>query len=113
MCIRDRLYVLLAALFRAFGASRVMRFFPPIVTGPVIICIGLTLANSAVNNCASNWWIALLAIAIVVVCNIWGKGMLKIIPILMGVVGSYLVAALCGQVDFSAVDVYKRQGQVW
>ena len=80
-----------------------MRFFPPIVTGPVIICIGLTLANSAVNNCASNWWIALLAIAIVVVCNIWGKGMLKIIPILMGVVGSYLVAALCGQVDFSAV----------
>lgn len=97
------LYVLLAALFRAFGASRVMRFFPPIVTGPVIICIGLTLANSAVNNCASNWWIALLAIAIVVVCNIWGKGMLKIIPILMGVVGSYLVAALCGQVDFSAV----------
>ena len=97
------LYLVLAALFRAFGASRVMRFFPPIVTGPVIICIGLTLANSAVNNCASNWWIALLAIAIVVVCNIWGKGMLKIIPILMGVVGSYLVAALCGQVDFSAV----------
>ena len=97
------LYAILSALFKAFGTARVMRFFPPIVTGPVIICIGLTLANSAINNCSSNWWIALLAIAIVVVCNIWGKGMIKIIPILLGVVGSYVVAAIFGQVDFTAV----------
>ena len=97
------LYVVLSALFKAFGTSRVMRFFPPIVTGPVIICIGMSLANSAINNCQANWWIALLAIVIVVVCNIWGKGMIKIIPILLGVVGSYVVAALCGQVDFSKV----------
>ena len=97
------LYVILSALFKAFGASKVMRFFPPIVTGPIIICIGITLANSAVNNCAANWPIALLALAIVVVCNIWGKGMIKIIPILLGVVGSYLVAAVCGLVDFTAV----------
>ena len=97
------LYVVLAALFRAFGASRVMRYFPPIVTGPVIICIGLCLANSAINNCEANWGIAVLAICIVVVCNIWGKGMIRIIPILMGVVGSYVVAALFGQVDFSGV----------
>ena len=97
------LYVVLAALFRAFGAAKVMRFFPPIVTGPVIICIGMTLANSAINNCQANWWIALLAIAIVIVCNIWGKGMIKIIPILLGVVVSYAVAAIFGQVDFAAV----------
>ena len=97
------LYVILSGLFKAFGPSKVMRFFPPIVTGPIIICIGITLANSAVNNCAANWPIALLAVAIVVVCNIWGKGMIKIIPILLGVVGSYVVAALCGQVDFSKV----------
>ena len=97
------LYVILSALFKAFGPSKVMRFFPPIVTGPIIICIGITLANSAINNCAANWPIALLALAIVVVCNIWGKGMIKIIPILLGVVGSYVVAALCGQVDFSKV----------
>ena len=97
------LYVILSGLFKAFGPSKVMRFFPPIVTGPIIICIGITLANSAVNNCAANWPIALLALAIVVVCNIWGKGMIKIIPILLGVVGSYVVAALCGQVDFSKV----------
>ena len=97
------LYVVLAALFNAFGAKKVMRFFPPIVTGPVIICIGMTLANSAINNCQSNWWIALLAIAVVIVCNIWGKGMIKIIPILLGVVISYIVAAVFGQVDFTAV----------
>ena len=97
------LYVILSGLFKAFGPSKVMRFFPPIVTGPIIICIGITLANSAVNNCAANWPIALLAVAIVVVCNIWGKGMIKIIPILLGVVGSYVVAALFGQVDFSKV----------
>ncbi len=96
-------YVVVSQLFRVFGASKVMRFFPPVVTGPIIICIGITLANSAVNNCATNWWIALLAVAIVVCLNIWGKGMLKIIPILMGVVGSYVVAALCGQVDFTKV----------
>ena len=97
------LYVVLAALFNAFGAKKVMRFFPPIVTGPVIICIGMTLANSAINNCQSNWWIALLAIAVVIVCNIWGKGMIKIIPILLGVVISYIVAAVFGQVNFTAV----------
>ena len=98
------LYVLLAALFKSFGAQKVMRFFPPLVTGPVIICIGMSLAYSAINNCAANWWIAILAIVIVVVANIWGKGMIKIIPILLGVVGSYAVAAIFGQVDFSTVS---------
>jgi len=97
------LYVVISALFKAFGAKKVMRFFPPVVTGPIIICIGLILANSAINNCVASWPIALLAIAVVVVCNIWAKGMLKIIPILMGVVVSYVVAALCGMVDFTPV----------
>ena len=101
------LYVVLSALFKVFGAEKVMRFFPPIVTGPVIICIGMTLANSAINNCSANWWIAILAIAIVVVCNIWGKGMIKIIPILLGVVGSYAVAAICGQLDPTKVQALK------
>ena len=95
------LYVIVSQLFRVFGASKVMRFFPPIVTGPIIICIGMTLANSAINNCDDNWLIAIVAVAVVVICNIWGKGMIKIIPILLGVVASYLVAALTGNVDFT------------
>ena len=97
------LYILLAILFKTFGPQKVMRFFPPIVTGPIIISIGLTLSSSALDNCATNWWIALVAILVVVVCNIWGKGMVKIIPILLGVVASYLSAALAGQVDFTPV----------
>ena len=88
------MYVILAALFKAFGASKVMRFFPPIVTGPIIIAIGLNLSSSAINNCSKNWWVAIVAIIIIVACNIWGKGMVKIIPILLGVVGSYVLAVI-------------------
>ncbi len=88
------MYVILAALFKAFGASKVMRFFPPIVTGPIIIAIGLNLSSSAINNCSKNWWVAIVAIIIIVACNIWGKGMIKIIPILLGVVGSYVLAVI-------------------
>jgi uracil permease len=80
-----------------------MRYFPPIVTGPIIISIGLILSGSAIGNCANNWWIALLAIAIIIVANIWGKGMIKIIPILLGVLGSYIVAAAFGLCDFTPV----------
>jgi len=97
------LYVVLAALFKAFGTKKVMRFFPPIVTGPIIICIGLILSSSAIDNCRTNWWIALVAIAVVIIANIFGKGMIKIIPILLGVIASYLVAAVSGNVDFTAV----------
>lgn len=97
------LYFVLAALFKFYGVRRTMRFFPPVVTGPIIISIGLILSSSAINNCQSNWWIALLAILIIVICNIFGKGMIKIIPIILGVIGSYIVAACFGQVDFTAV----------
>ena len=97
------LYLILAAFIKAFGTGRVMKYFPPIVTGPIIIAIGLNLSQSAINNCEANWWIALVAIAIVVVCNIWGKGMVKIVPIILGVVGSYVVAAVTGNVDFTLV----------
>ncbi len=97
------IYFILAGLFAAYGARKVMRFFPPIVTGPIIIAIGLTLSGSAIQNCNQNWWIAILAILIIIVCNIWGRRMIKIIPILLGVLGSYFVAACFGLCDFSAV----------
>ena len=103
------LYVVLAALFKIFGTKEVMRYFPPIVTGPIIICIGLTLSSTAITNCRSNWAIAIIAIAIVVGCNIWGKGMVKIIPILLGVVGSYGVAAICQATGMEVMDPAKVQ----
>ena len=103
VCCAGLLYFVLAGLIRAFGIKKVMRFFPPVVTGPIIIAIGLTLSGSAISNCNANWWVALVALATVVICNIWGKGMIKIVPILLGVVVSYIFAACIGQVDFSAV----------
>lgn len=105
------LYLVVAALIKAVGVNRVMKLFPPVVTGPIIMAIGLGLAPSAVTNCSSNWWLAIVALALVIVFNIFGKGMIKIIPILLGIVGAYLVAVLVGNVggvenfaiDFSAV----------
>ncbi len=97
------LYFVLAALIKAFGVKRVMKFFPPVVTGPIIIAIGLTLSQSAVDNCSTNWVVALAAVFIVVICNIWGKGMIRVIPIILGALGSYIVAVAFGIVDFTAV----------
>jgi len=97
------LYLVLALLFKLIGVKKVMRFFPPIVTGPIIILIGLNLAGSAVDNASQNWGIALVSILIVIAVNIWGKGMIKIIPILLGVVGGCIVAALTGNMSFEAV----------
>ena len=101
--IAGGLYLVLALLFKLVGAKKVMRFFPPIVTGPIIILIGLNLSGTAISNASTCWWLALVAIAIIIVANIWGKGMVKIIPILLGVVGSYIVALIAGQVDFTEV----------
>ena len=88
------LYLALSALIKAFGAKKVMKFFPPIVTGPIIIAIGLTLSSSAISNCSANWLVAVIAIVIIIACNIWGKGMVKIIPIMLGVLGSSAVAVV-------------------
>jgi len=97
------LYFVLAALIKAFGVKRIMKFFPPVVTGPIIIAIGLTLSQSAVDNCSTNWVVALAAVFIVVICNIWGKGMIRVIPIILGALGSYIVAVAFGIVDFTGV----------
>ena len=99
----ELLPLVLSLLIKIFGAGKVMRFFPPIVTGPIIIAIGLTLSQSAIDNCSADWLIAVVAIALVVICNIWGKGMVKIVPIIIGVIGSYVLAAILGRVDFTPV----------
>ena len=125
------LYLIVAALIKWLGKDRIMQFFPPIVTGPVIIAIGLTLSAGAINNCSGNWLIAIIAILIVIVCNMWGKGIIKIIPIILGVLGSSLIAIIltltCGQeVDgiitiggnsslalFSAESIQKIKDAAW
>ncbi|MCR4688800.1 MAG: uracil-xanthine permease family protein, partial [Saccharofermentans sp.] len=87
-------YLILALLFKIFSVNTVMKFFPPIVTGPIIIAIGLCLSGTAINSCSTNWLVAVVAIIIILMCNIWGKGMVKILPILLGVVGSCVLCIL-------------------
>ena len=107
--VAGALYLVLALIIKAIGVKRVMRFLPPVVTGPVIICIGLSLAPSAVANASTNWLLAIIAIVVIVICNVWGKGMFKIIPILMGVVVSYVAALILKvaglvEVDFTPIQ---------
>ena len=97
-------YFIMAALIKGFGTQKVLKFFPPVVTGPMVIAIGLTLSGSAITNCTSNWLLAITAIVVVIGTSIWGKGIIKIIPILLGVVASYVLAAVMGEVDFSSLS---------
>ena len=102
--IAGLLYLILALIVKAIGAKRVMRFLPPVVTGPIIICIGLSLAPSAIANASQNWLLAIIALAVIVAFNIWGKGMFKIIPILMGIVISYICAIIFHNLGMTNAD---------
>ena len=106
------MYLILALVCKVWGSKNVMKFFPPVVTGPIIIAIGLNLAPSAINNCTTNWLVAIFAIAVAIVCNIWGKGMIKIIPILIGVVSSYVLALIVDPAVRAGV-VEKVAGAAW
>ena len=103
VAVSGLMYVILAGVIKTVGVNKVMRFFPPIVTGPIIIAIGLILSSSAINNCSANWLVAIVAIIVVIICNMWGKGMIKIIPILIGVVVSYLVSMIVDPASRAAV----------
>ena len=111
-------YLVLALVIKLVGINKVMKFFPPVVTGPIIIAIGLGLAPTAVSNCSTNWWLAFIALALVILFNVFGKGMVKIIPILLGIIGAYAVAGVVGNIcgveafaiDFTAVKEAKWIG---
>ena len=105
-------YVLFSGLITAFGIRKMMKFFPPVVTGPIIIAIGLILSSSAINNCEANWLVAVVAMVVVVACNMWGKGMIKIIPILIGVLTSYVVSMIVDPAS-RAVVVQKVSEAAW
>lgn len=90
------IYLVLAAIIKLVGIKKVMKLFPPVVTGPIIIAIGLGLAPSAINNCTTNWTLAIITLALVIIINVFAKGMLKIIPILVSIVGAYIIAVVVG-----------------
>lgn len=97
-------YVVLSALIKLFTVEKVMKFFPPVVTGPIIISIGLILAPSAISNAKTDWTLALIAIGSIIFFNMWGKGMMKIVPILLGILISFACAIFMNKVDFASVS---------
>ena len=102
--IAGLLYLVLSGLITVFGIKKDMRLFPPVVTGPIIILIGLILSPSAITNVQSCWWLGVITMAIIVGCAVFGRGMIGIIPILLGVVGGYVIGAITGQVSFTLPD---------
>ena len=110
--VAGALYLILALIIKLAGVERVMHYLPPVVTGPIIICIGLSLAPSAIANASTNWLIALIALGTIIIFNIWGKGMFKIIPILMGVVISYAAAAVFQMMGMTNPDGMLMYGKV-
>ena len=97
------LYVILAILIKVLGTKRVMKLFPPAVCGPLIILIGINLAGSAIDNLFTNWMLGIVPILVIIICNTWGKGMIKIIPVLISLIVSYIVAIIMGAVSFAPV----------
>ena len=110
------LYLVLAGIIKLVGINKVMKLFPPVVTGPIIMAIGLGLAPSAIANCSQNWWLAIIALVLIVAFNIFGKGMVKIVPILLGIIITYIVAAIVGNgfgVDSFAIDFSGVKDAAW
>ena len=97
------MYLLFSGLVKVFGTDRLLRVFPPVVTGPVIIVIGLGLSSVAVNQAKTNWWLALATLAAAVIASLYGRGLFRMIPILIGVTTGYLVSLLTGQIDPKAL----------
>ena len=103
LVIAGLVYLVIGILFKVGGVERIMSFFPPIVTGPIIMVIGLKLAPTAIDMASSDWLLAFIAFAIVTAVNIYGKGFIKVIPVIIGLIGAYIIAFVIGRVDLAAV----------
>ena len=96
-------YFVMSALIKWQGRHLLDRLFPPVVIGPVIICIGLSLAPAAVNMAQENWILAFISLLTAILVLVLGKGLVKLVPVVCGIVVGYIVACLMGLVDVSAV----------
>lgn len=97
-------YFLMSALVKWQGIRLIKRLFPPVVIGPVIMLIGLSLAGTGVDMATEDWLLAIIALVTAVVVSMFAKGLLKLIPIFAGIVVGYLAALLLGRVDFTAIS---------
>ncbi len=97
-------YFTMSALIKWQGRRLLERLFPPVVIGPVIICIGLSLSPAAVNMAQENWLLALISLMTAILVLVLGRGLIKLVPVVCGIVVGYIVSVLMGLVDFSAVS---------
>lgn len=96
-------YGIMSALVKFRGVGFIARLFPPVVVGPVIMLIGLSLASTGVNMAKENWLLAILALITTVIVSLFGKGLLRLIPIFSGIVVGYVAAIIMGLIDFQPV----------
>ncbi len=96
-------YAIMSWLVKWKGLKLINRLFPPVVIGPVVILIGISLAGTGVNMAKSNWIIALIALATAVIVTMLGKGLLKLIPIFMGIIVGYIASACFGIIDYAPI----------
>lgn len=92
--IAGAVYLLIALIVRLVGIDRIKKIFPPVVTGPVIVVIGLTLSPTAINMASSNWIVAIITLAVVIIISVFAKGFFKLVPILFGIGAGYLVSVI-------------------
>lgn len=96
-------YILMSILIRAFGTKFINKLFPPIVIGPIIMLIGLSLSGAAVNMATNNWILALVSLSTAIVITLYAKGIMKLIPIFCGILVGYLTDVIFFDVDFTEV----------
>ena len=96
-------YFVMSALIKWQGRKLLDRLFPPVVIGPVIILIGLSLSSSAVDMAKSNWLLAGISLSVAILVLTLSKGLIKLVPVVCGIVVGYIVAVCAGDVDFAKV----------
>ena len=110
LVVAGLVYLVLAGLIYFFGVEKVIKFFPPIVTGPIIIVIGLKLAPTAIGMASGGWGLAIVSFIIVTGVSVYAKGFFKVIPVIIGLIGAYIIAMITGNVDFTPITEAKWVG---
>lgn len=97
------IYLIFAWLISIYGAEKIVRYFPPIVTGPVIIVISMTLAPNAINMASQDWLLSMVTLATIIGISMFGKGFFKIVPVILGLAVGYILASILGRIDYSPI----------
>lgn len=96
-------YLIFSLLINAFGSEKIVSFFPPVVTGPIIIVISMTLAPTAIRMASQDWTLSMVTLAVIIAVAVFAKGFFKIVPVIIGLGVGYILAAVLGRIDYSPI----------